>query len=139
MNLATLLDRLSPTGLEGLAFPRNLLGTFRRKSISFCTGVTDEVSVVYWLQSRSFSIDLRLPDAAATAVTQRQGWIGDTVWDEASRQLSWKIARSYQPRNQWPEPARLSFIGNCVSSLTAGRPSTSENSNPCHGQRSVSP
>ncbi|MBO9602737.1 MAG: hypothetical protein J7496_09550 [Novosphingobium sp.] len=114
MNLDALLERLPRKGIENLAFPRNLLGTFRRKSISFCTGVTDEVSVVYWFQSRSFSIDLRLPDAAATAVTQRQGWVGDTAWDADSRQLSWNIARSYQPRNQWPEPARLSFIGNCV-------------------------
>lgn len=114
MNLAILLERLSHKGIGDLAFPRNLLGTFRRKSISFCTGVTDETTVVYWLQSKTFSIDLRLPEAAATPLTERQGWVGDTLWDNATRQLSWQIARSYQPSNQWPEPARLSFIGNCV-------------------------
>jgi hypothetical protein len=109
-----LLDQLRPTGLDGLAFPRHLLGAFRRKSISFCTGVTDESTIVYWFQSKSFSIDLRLPDAAATAVTDRQGWIGDTLWDDERRELSWRIDKSYQPHNQWPEPATLSFIGNCV-------------------------
>jgi hypothetical protein len=114
MNLASLLERLPRKGIEGLAFPRHLLGTFRRKSISFCTGVTDETTIVYWLQSKSFSIDLRLPEAAATAVTERQGWVGDTLWDDGKRELSWRIAKSYQPRNQWPEPACLSFIGNCV-------------------------
>jgi len=114
MNLSALLERLPRKGIEGLPFPRNLLGTFRRKSITFCTGVTDETTVVYWLQSRSFSIDLRLPEAAATPLTERQGWIGDTLWDENARLLSWHIERSYQPRNQWPEPARLSIIGNCV-------------------------
>jgi hypothetical protein len=114
MNLAALLDRLPRKGLAGLAFPRNLLGLFRRKSISFCTGFTDETTVVYWMQSKTFSIDLRLPEAAATLLTERQGWVGDTLWDEATRELSWKIARSYQPSNQWPEPARLNFIGNCV-------------------------
>lgn len=114
MNLATLLERLPRKGIEGLAFPRNLLGTFRRKSISFCTGVTDETTVVYWVQSKTFSIDLRLPEAAATPLTERQGWVGDTHWDAAAEQLSWQIERSYQPHNQWPEPAGLSFIGNCV-------------------------
>ncbi|MFT4027479.1 MAG: hypothetical protein QM676_11855 [Novosphingobium sp.] len=114
MNLAALLETLPRKGIEGLAFPRNLLGTFRRKSITFCTGVTDETTVVYWLQSKSFSIDLRLPEAAATALTDRQGWVGGTTWDEAACELSWHIRRSYQPGNQWPEPARLSFIGNCV-------------------------
>lgn len=114
MNLAALLEQLPRKGIEDLEFPRNLLGTFRRKSISFCTGVTDETTIVYWIQAKSFSIDLRLSDAATTPLTERQGWIGDTRWDEATRQLSWQIERSYQPRNQWPEPAVLSFMGNCV-------------------------
>ncbi len=114
MNLATLLKRLPRKSIDGLSFPRNLLGTFRRKSICFCTGVTDETTIVYWVQSKSFSIDLRLSDACATPVSERQGWVGDTRWDEATRMLSWNIEKSYQPRNQWPEPAELSFIGNCV-------------------------
>lgn len=114
MNLDTLIETLPRKGIEGLAFPRNLLGFFRRKSISFCTGVTDEVTIVYWVQSKTFSIDLRLSEAGSTPLTERQGWVGDTLWDNSTRQLSWHIERSYQPRNQWPEPAMLSFIGNCV-------------------------
>jgi hypothetical protein len=114
MNLDALLQRLPPQPLTDLPFPPSLLGAFRRKSITFCTGVTDETTVVYWFQSRSFTIDLRLPDAAATPVTERQGWVGVTLWDGATSQLSWQIERSYQPCNQWPEPARLDFIGNCV-------------------------
>lgn len=114
MILPRLLSTLAPTELVDLAFPRLLLGAFRRKSITFCTGVTDETTVVYWFQSRSFTIDLRLPDGPATPVPMRQGWVGDTVWDEDARLLSWNVARSYQPRNQWPEPARFHFIGNSV-------------------------
>jgi hypothetical protein len=114
MNLDTLLERLPRKGIEDIAFPRNLLGAFRRKSITFCTGVTDETTIVYWFQSKSFSIDLRLSERAGTPLTERQGWVGDTLWDDQTQQLSWQIERSYQPRNQWPEPARLSFIGNCV-------------------------
>jgi hypothetical protein len=114
MNLDALLQQLPPKPLVDLPFPSGLLGAFRRKSITFCTGLTDEATIVYWFQSRSFTIDLRLPDGAATPVTERQGWVGDTLWDAATSQLSWRIARSYQPRNQWPEPAQLGFIGNCV-------------------------
>ena len=114
MKLARLLEVLPPVGLDHLAFPRHLLGAFRRKSITFCTGLTDEQSVVYWFESQSFTIDLRLPDGAATPVAERQGWTGDTLWDEVGQQLSWRIERSYQPRDQWPEPAQLGFIGNSV-------------------------
>jgi hypothetical protein len=114
MNLDALLERLPPKPPVDLPFPRALLGAFRRKSITFCTGLTDETTIVYWFQSRSFTIDLRLPDAAATPVTARQGWVGDTLWDQARGELSWRIGRGYQPHNQWPEPARLGFIGNCV-------------------------
>lgn len=114
MTLADLLSSLPPTGLDGLAFPSRLLGAFRRKSITFCNGLTDETTVVYWFQSRSFTLDLRLPNGAATSVPDRQGWVGDTRWDDAARQLSWSINRSYQPRNQWPEAAALRFIGNSI-------------------------
>jgi hypothetical protein len=114
MNLDALLRQLPPKPPLNLPFAPGLLGAFRRKSITFCTGVTDETTIVYWFQSRSFTIDLRLPDAAVTPVTERQGWVGDTLWDEATSELSWRVERSYQTRNQWPEPARLGFIGNCV-------------------------
>ncbi|CDO35153.1 hypothetical protein [Novosphingobium sp. KN65.2] len=114
MKLVDLMRQLPETGLDDLPFPRNLLGAFRRKSITFCTGVTDETTLVYWFQSRSFTIDLRLPDGDATAIPARQGWIGDTIWDRDCKELSWAIAYSYQPGNQWPEPATFQFIGNCI-------------------------
>lgn len=114
MTLIELLANLPATGLGDLGFPHHLLGAFRRKSITFCTGVTDEATVVYWFQSRTFTIDLRLPDADTTPVVHRQGWVGDTIWDESTGQLSWRVERSYQPRNQWPEPATFRFIGNSV-------------------------
>ncbi|KPF91504.1 hypothetical protein IP81_11390 [Novosphingobium sp. AAP83] len=114
MTLAELLTALAPVSLDGLAFPRRLLGAFRRKSITFANGLTDETTIVFWFQSKTFTIDLRLPDGAETALLDRQGWVGDTSWDAAAQQLSWTINRSYQPRNQWPEPATLNFIGNSV-------------------------
>jgi hypothetical protein len=114
MTLDELLAELPSASCAGLAFPTRLLGAFRRKSITFANGLTDENTIVYWFQSKTFTIDLRLPDGAATPVTLRQGWVGDTVWDTKAQQLSWAVNRSYQPRNQWPEPAMLGFIGNSV-------------------------
>lgn len=114
MNLAELCAVLPETGQEGPAFPQRLLGAFRRRSITFCTGETDEQTLVYWFQSRTFTIDLRLPDGAATPVEERQGWIGDTLWDEREQEMRWRVSQSYQPRNQWPEPASFRFIGNSV-------------------------
>ncbi len=114
MKVADLLAALPPRPLGTVPFPRHLLGAFRRKSITFCTGLTDEVTPVYWFQSRSFTLDLRLPGLDDTALTARQGWVGDTLWDAQRGEMSWSVARSYQPRNQWPEPARLAFIGNSV-------------------------
>ncbi|MDE2403140.1 MAG: hypothetical protein KGM17_00300 [Sphingomonadales bacterium] len=114
MNLAELCAALPETRGKPPGLPGRLLGAFRRKSITFCTGVTDERTAVFWFQSHTFTIDLRLPDGAATAVAERQGWIGDTVWDRRKREMSWNVIRSCQARNQWPEPARFRFIGNSV-------------------------
>jgi hypothetical protein len=117
VNLAELCAALAekvPEASGEPEFPSALLGAFRRKSITFCTGQTDERTPVWWFQSRGFTIDLRLPDGPATPVAERQGWIGDTLWNADRGEMSWRIARGYQPHDQWPEPARFHFIGNSV-------------------------
>ena len=114
MNLGELAAALAPAGLGDMAIPHWILGSFRRKSITFFDGTTDERTVVYWFQSRSFSIDLRLPDGNDTALTDRQGWIGTTMWDAQAELLSWDVRLGYQPRIQWPEPAKLYPIGNSI-------------------------
>ncbi|HAY5018507.1 TPA: hypothetical protein J0A02_005140, partial [Escherichia coli] len=67
-------------------------------------------------QSHSFTIDLRLKSQTGTAVQERQGWIGNTFWDNASQLLSWDVKdyANYQNHVQWPEPAKLHAIGNCI-------------------------
>ncbi|WP_225205722.1 hypothetical protein [Novosphingobium huizhouense] len=115
MTLAELLKKLPPVVWPGeVPFPPRLLGAFRRKSITFCTGETDEETQVFWFQSASFTIDLRLAAGAQTPLELRQGWTGDTRWNAARGQMAWDIARSYQPHDIWPEPADLRFIGNAV-------------------------
>ena len=116
MNLFEVIKTLKPTTPQPEIIPGFLYGAFRRKSISFYNGLTDENTIVYWFQSRSFTIDLRLKSQTGTAVQERQGWIGNTLWDSASQLLSWEVKdyANYQNHVQWPEPARLHAIGNCI-------------------------
>lgn len=115
MNLFELLKDLKPTAYDDAVIPKNLFGAFRRKSITFFNGLTDENTIVYWFQSKSFTIDIRLKYPTETSILERQAWIGTTCWDDQSSLLSWDIApeASYQNHNQWPEPAKLHAIGNC--------------------------
>lgn len=116
MNLFEVIKTLKPTTPQPEIIPGFLYGAFRRKSISFYNGLTDENTIVYWFQSHSFTIDLRLKSQTGTAVQERQGWIGNTFWDNASQLLSWDVKdyANYQNHVQWPEPARLHAIGNCI-------------------------
>ena len=116
MNLFEVIKTLKPTIPQPEIIPGFLYGAFRRKSISFYNGLTDENTIVYWFQSHSFTIDLRLKSQTGTAVQERQGWIGNTFWDNASQLLSWDVKdyTNYQNHVQWPEPAKLHAIGNCI-------------------------
>ena len=116
MNLFEVIKTLKPTTPQPEIIPGFLYGAFRRKSISFYNGLTDENTIVYWFQSHSFTIDLRLKSQTGTAVQERQGWIGNTLWDSANQLLSWDVKdyANYQNHVQWPEPARLHAIGNCI-------------------------
>ena len=116
MNLWELIRTLSPTTTQPEVMPSFLYGAFRRKSISFFNGLTDQSTIVYWFQSRSFTIDLRLKSQNDTPVTERQGWIGNTIWNDATQLLSWEVEdyANYQNHVQWPEPAKLHALGNCI-------------------------
>ncbi|KAB1857769.1 hypothetical protein F4W09_03220 [Acinetobacter tandoii] len=113
---ADLSTKLLPTDISTVELPLELLGAFRRKSISFYNGQTDEKTIVYWFQSKSFTIDLRLKDIELTPVLQRQGWLGQTLWNKQQQVLSWQVDSNsnYQNHIQWPEPATLHCIGNCI-------------------------
>ena len=114
MNLIQLCSKLNASPMEDFTLPSYLLGAFRRKSITFANGLTDEKTIVYWFQSKIFTIDLRLKEANTTPVLDRQGWIGDTCWDQKQQLLSWHVTSNYQNHIQWPEPAKLHPIGNAI-------------------------
>ncbi len=114
MNLFETLSQLEPITAATGSVPTYLMGAFRRKSISFYNGLTDENTIVYWFQSKSFTIDLRLKSTTDTPITERQAWVGYTHWDAQNASLSWELSSNYQNHTQWPEPATLHTIGNCI-------------------------
>lgn len=114
MNLFTLCSQLKTSDLSTSLLPHYLFGAFRRKSITFANGLTDEDTIVYWFQSKTFTIDLRLKNQNSPPFLERQGWVGNTLWDEQQQLLSWEVTSNYQNHIQWPEPAKLYSIGNAI-------------------------
>ena len=108
--------------------PDWMMGLWRRHIITFADGSSDVETQVYWLQSRNFSVDLRLPrpgdlvcgDASLASRTTAElevlanyeGWVAHSHWDGA--QLAWTEPTTLQFEDRWPEPARLHRVGNCM-------------------------
>lgn len=134
MNLQDLLTRHAWRPDHGV--PDWMLGWFKRYSISFADGLTDVQTHVCWLQSRNFTIDLRLPrrcdqasTAQGTALTQGrhadihaaswsrwadfEGWKAPATWD--GTRLTWHQPDAIlQWHDRWPEPAILHRVGQCM-------------------------
>jgi len=126
MTLQELLDHCSNPPKNGV--PDWLLGCFRRHSIMFGNGFTDTKTQVYWLQSRNFTIDIRLPihvelvaaksladytEQELVQLADYEGFSANTDWN--GEMLSWQDAdASLQIHNRWTEPATLKRVGNCM-------------------------
>lgn len=125
MTLADLLAQHPRRPEQGV--PEWMLGYYKRRAISFANGQTDVHTHVCWLQSRNFTIDLRLPledrQVAAKALAEYsaeelqvlanyEGWEALSDWREPL--LSWHSDTSLQLHNRWPEPAELKRFGNCM-------------------------
>ncbi|MBU2884588.1 hypothetical protein KO507_02290 [Gilvimarinus agarilyticus] len=125
MHLQELIEQSPYTADSGV--PDWMLGFFKRRSISFANGDTDLSTHVCWLQSRNFTIDLRLPIEAEqvaakpwqdySAVELRrlgnyEGWVADSVWNGET--LAWQNEMALQLHGRWLEPAYLKRIGNCM-------------------------
>lgn len=107
--------------------PDWMLGCFRRRCISFSNGESDDQTIVYWIQSRNFTIDLRLPrkvdqvpektlaDCTAkelAVLANYEGWEAACHWDGS--QLRWSQGPALQTTDRWPEEAELTRVGNCM-------------------------
>ena len=125
MHLAELLQYHQYRPDDGV--PDWMLGYFKRCSISFANGDTDTRTHVCWLQSRNFTIDLRLPvdeeqvaakawrdysAAELRAMGNYEGWVADSVWDGET--LSWQNEKALQLHGRWQEAAYLKRVGNCM-------------------------
>lgn len=126
MTLQELIDAHAARAAHGV--PDWMTGFWKRHSISFANGMTDLHTHVCWLQSRNFTIDLRLPlarDQVAAkplheysaeelqVLANYEGWKAPSIWD--GTQLSWGDTDvTLQLHNRWPEPALLRRTGNSM-------------------------
>lgn len=125
MNLLQLVKSYSRPALGSV--PEWTINAFRRASISFANGLTDTDTQVWWLQSRNFTVDLRLPAADVVLPNKAwvdysaeelrllancEGWCAPTQWNNG--EMSWLDAQgpSLQWHNRWTEPGLLHRIGN---------------------------
>lgn len=123
MNLLELVEQ-APAGIDrrtDRSVPDEFIGVFRRNSISFSNGLSDFETKVYWLQSRNFTIDIRLPveqhigqdeteEEHINEMLDYEGWMASSLWRD--EKLSWEGGVSYQIENRWPEKAILHRVGN---------------------------
>ncbi len=129
MNLQQLLTEHAQRPTTSV--PDWMLGYFKRYSISFADGTTDLHTHVCWLQSRNFTIDLRLPIATQQVRAKKwqdysadelcvlgnyEGW--EALCDWQNETLSWRDTQaSLQLHNRWTEPGILKRFGNCMIEL----------------------
>lgn len=126
MHLAELIEKHARPAERRV--PEWLMGLYRRHIIAFADGTSDTETQVFWLQSRNFSIDLRMPRQAdqvpqakllaaythqeLAVLAQYEGWVAQSVWD--GEQLVWRDPIAFQLHDRWPEPAPLRRVGNCM-------------------------
>jgi hypothetical protein len=115
----------------GASAPEWVLGCFRRRSITFFTGLEDASTEVLWLQSRGLTADFRrgLPRVSVAsegalgelgledliALARVEGGFARTRWD--GELMHWSDWTALQTHAKWPEPGRLARVGSCMVEL----------------------
>lgn len=117
--------------------PAWALGCFRRRSISFFNGDSDDSTLVLWLQSRGLTADLRLAAdrprplsrealgdmslAELTRLAEVEGGLATTRFDpsiaagpELVGTMHWSDWTAFQIHAKWPEPGSLRRVGDCL-------------------------
>jgi hypothetical protein len=136
MDLLELCSLQSTTPPSG-SVPGWTLGCFKRRSITFFNGDSDDSTLVLWLQSRGLTADLRLaadrPKPAArealselslaelTRLAEVEGGLSPTRFEpahvggvELSGTLHWPDWTAFQLHAKWPEPGSLRRVGDCL-------------------------
>jgi hypothetical protein len=118
--------------------PRWVLGCFRRRSITFFNGDTDDSTLVIWIQSQGLTADLRLAEgrprpeapeqlrelssAELIAMAQVEGGIAPSRFEpdavssnvQLSGVMHWLDWNAFQIHAKWPEPGELRRVGDCL-------------------------
>lgn len=128
------LCSLQGTHPPSRAVPVWTLGCFRRRSITFFNGDSDDTTLVLWLQSRGLTGDLRLaadrpsvpsrealndlPLAELVRLAEVEGGLSPTRFEgsgaELSGSMSWLDWNAFQVHAKWPEPGQLRRVGDCL-------------------------
>lgn len=128
------LCSLQGTNQPSRGVPVWTLGCFRRRSITFFNGDSDDTTLVLWLQSRGLTGDLRLaadhpkvpsrealsdlPLAELVRLAEAEGGMSPTRFEGASAELSgtmnWLDWNAFQVHAKWPEPGQLRRVGDCL-------------------------
>lgn len=104
------------------------LGTHRRRSISFATGIEDASTFVVWVQAHGMTGDLRIHPArprltaddrledldldSLVRLASVEGGIAATAW--AAGVMRWSGWIGFQPYDKYPEPGVLRRVGDCM-------------------------
>jgi hypothetical protein len=136
MDLLELCSLQSTTPASGRVPPWTL-GCFRRRSITFFNGESDDSTLVLWLQSRGLTGDLRLaedrprpPSREAVAelalsellrLAEVEGGVSPTRFEsssasgvELSGTMYWPDWTAFQLHAKWPEPGDVRRVGDCL-------------------------
>lgn len=136
MELSELCSLQSTSPSSGRV-PGWTLGCFRRRSITFFNGDSDDRTLVVWLQSRGLTADLRLADdrprlasrealgdlplAELERLAEAEGGVSPTRFEpdavsgvELSGTMLWPDWTAFQLHAKWPEPGNLRRVGDCL-------------------------
>lgn len=110
------------------AVPAWVHGAFKRRSITFATGLEDARTLVIWVQSHRMTGDIRIhPGRPRIAASDRledmdrktlevlasvEGGFADTSWQDGL--MSWDNWIGFQPYSKYPEPGILRRTGDCM-------------------------
>ncbi len=111
--------------------PRWSVGTVRRRSITFATGLCDTQTAVAWVQSHGMTGDIRIhparpelsPDTrlgdldheSLCRLASVEGGVAKTSWSAGL--MSWDTWIGFQAYDKYPEPGILHRIGDCMIEL----------------------
>jgi len=126
MTLEEIVAGIGPRIASGV--PTWAHGTFKRRSITFATGLEDTRTFVAWVQSHRMTGDIRIhPGRPKIMATDRledmdretlsvlasvEGGLAETAWQDGL--MSWENWIGFQPYNKYPEPGILRRTGDCM-------------------------